>query len=140
MIITSKLSQKTKAKLINLIYNTCLYPMRENEEEKPSDATFQKLRDEIEDTFFAHQSAMAQMQQQEKLIVISFATLFSAIAGILGRIYLIPFTPISNEQILAFNSIVGVILLNVLLILIMLILLGRTRGFSSGIGGKRRTR
>jgi len=112
-IISTEISENTKNKLINSIYTSCLYRMREKNESMPSDDTFREIRNFIENIFYQNQASIAQIEESKFIKLLSIIGAISAMAGIFSLWRIL--------DSLAF-SIIGIILFLVGIYVVTLIL------------------
>ncbi len=102
-IITTKMSSIMKAKLINLIYESALYKMRESERKnrykRPCKRVFgenyEYLRNYIAQIFFSIESGSSQIEMTSSFQILSYISAFGALAGIFAisyaMFYILPF-------------------------------------------------
>jgi hypothetical protein len=83
-IITTKLSNNMKNKIINAIYSSGLYHMRIEKKSYLSDIAFEKLRDYMESTLFQNQAATTQMKHSKLISILSIIASFSAFTSSLS--------------------------------------------------------
>ena len=112
-IITTKLSPIMKAKLINLIYESALYKMRETERKngyepckKISGENFEYLRNYIAQIFFSVESGASQIGMTSNFQLLSYISALGVLAGIFAITYAIfyippPFPPIEHLKTIA---------------------------------------
>jgi len=113
-VISTEISEFTKNKLMNAIYNSCLYEMRRSHSSSTlSDEIFEKMRDFIQDIVFSNQASTAQIEQSNYILVLSLIAGFSAFATIYSLMYM--FLPLSL-------SVVGFIFFIVMISTIFLII------------------
>ena len=112
-VITTEISELTKNKLINAIYDSCLYEKRFRKiRGSIPDDIFEKMRIFIEDIFIKNQASTAQIRQSNYILILSIISGFSAIATIYSLIFKL--TPLVL-------SIFGITLLFAILIIIILL-------------------
>lgn len=89
-MVTTKMSSVTRMRLINLVYTSFLYSMRDRKKVQPDELAFKSLRMAVEGDFSDRQSDLAQERQQALLTGIQLATLVSAVATILLLFHVSP--------------------------------------------------
>jgi len=100
-IIATKMSGIMRAKLINLIYESALYKMRECERDsvtcgknepckKIYGENFEYLRNYIAETFFGVESGSSQIEVNSRLYVLSYISAFGAIVSVFAVMYAMP--------------------------------------------------
>lgn len=102
-IITTKISPNMRAKLINLIFESALYKMRETERnnkylqpcKKVFGENYEYLRNYIAQVFFSIESGSSQIEMTSNFQILSYISVFGALAGILAisyaMFYILPF-------------------------------------------------
>lgn len=112
-VITTEISELTKNKLINAIYDSCLYEKRSRKiRDSIPDDIFEKMRIFIEDIFIKNQASTAQIRQSNYILILSIISGFSAIATTYSLIFKL------NPLALSFFGIT--LLFAILLIIILL--------------------
>ncbi|MEN6487289.1 MAG: hypothetical protein ABFD66_00145 [Smithella sp.] len=96
-IIATKMSDIMRAKLINLIYESALYKMRDCERNNPLVSckkvygeNYEDLRNYIAETFFQIESGSSQIEVNSTLYILSYIMALGAFAGIIAIFYAIP--------------------------------------------------
>ena len=80
-IISTEISEFTKNKLMNAIYDSCLYNLRHSgNHSRLTEDIFEKMRNSIQDVVFSNQASTAQIEQSNYILVLSFIAGFSAFA------------------------------------------------------------
>lgn len=105
-IMTTKMSDIMRAKLINLLYESALYKMRESEREsnyckeckKIFGNNYEYLRNYIAEIFFSIESESSGIEMASSVQILSFIMAFGALAGILAISYAVFYiSPFSLE-------------------------------------------
>jgi hypothetical protein len=94
-IIATQMSPIMKAKLINLIYESALYKMRESERnngftpcKNVSGVNYEYLRNYIAQIFFSVESGASQIDVSSRFLILYYISAFGALAGIIAIIYI----------------------------------------------------
>lgn len=94
-VVTTKMSDIMRAKLINMLYESALYKMRESEREngyrkeckKIFGSNYEYLRKYIAEIFFSIESGSSGIESGSSFQILSFISAFGALAAILGISY-----------------------------------------------------
>jgi hypothetical protein len=118
-IITTKICNIMRAKLINLIYESALYRMRECEKKNRNSPLckqvlgddYEYLRNYIAQTFFSVESEASQIEMTSSLQILSYISAFGALAGIIAISYaMLYILPLPLEQLKTIAAIILFIL------------------------------
>lgn len=125
-IMTTKMSDIMRAKLINLLYESALYKMRESERENCKEckkifgSNYEYLRKYIAEIFFSIESESSGIEMASSVQILSFIMAFGAVAGILAISYAISHIfPFSLEVL---KTIIAVILLVLTIFMLWLLI------------------
>jgi hypothetical protein len=102
-VMTTKMSDIMRSKLINMLYESALYKMRESEREsnyctdckKIFGSNYEYLRKYIAEIFFSIESGSSGIETGSKFEILSFISAFGALASILAisyAVYILPST------------------------------------------------
>ncbi len=103
-VMTTKMSDIMRSKLINMLYESALYKMRESERKtnyskeckKVFGSNYEYLRKYIAEIFFSIESGSSGIESGSSFQILSFISAFGALASIIGISYavfhILPFT------------------------------------------------
>ncbi len=122
-IITTKMSPIMKAKLINLIYESALYKMREYERnnryqpcKEISGENYEYLRNYIAETFFTIESGISSIEMTSSLQMLSYISALGVTAGLLSISYAV--FHIMPIQLEVFKTYIAILLFLIMIFII----------------------
>jgi len=111
-IITSKMSEETRNRLIQAIYHSCLHKMREKSLDKPDEEIFDNMRIFVEEIFYKKQAEISQIDEKRFISLLTIIASLASLAAILGIVYILPFHSDASREICErTKSIIGIVLL-----------------------------
>jgi hypothetical protein len=109
-VITSKMSSFLKAEVINILYDVCLYPQRENDCEEITDEMYTTMKKYLGQVLFNAEMSITNVELTKSIHSLSILMGTGAIAGILAIIAFIPWL-FCEQTIFLPRTLVGILLL-----------------------------
>jgi len=108
-VITSKMSSFLRAELINILYDVCLYPQRENDCEKITDKMYTTMKQYLGQVLFNAEMSITNAELTKSIHSLSILMGTGAIAGILAIIAFIPWL-FCEQTVFLPRTLVGLLL------------------------------